>query len=102
MAITRRSWPPLPPVRAPRRRQERRRWWSSVTPPRKAPALAFQVLVALAVIAAAFLDPFKAAVAVRCFVGIVLIEASVHARLACGFLRIFRRDGVGENNVPAC
>src|SRR5260370_13901701 len=52
--------------------------------------LALQLLVALAVIAAALLDPFHAAIAVVGLVGVVLIDAGMHAALAGGFLGIFR------------
>ena len=45
--------------------------------------LPLQALVAFAVIAAALLDPFKAAVSAIRFIDSVLIEASVEARLAC-------------------
>src|SRR6266704_7101664 len=52
--------------------------------------LAFQALVALAVIAAALLDPFQAAIGIAGLVGIVLVDTGVHAALAGGFLGIFR------------
>src|SRR5215203_588097 len=45
------------------------------------PQSAFEALVAFAVIAAALLYPNKAAVAVVRLVGVVLVKASVHARL---------------------
>src|SRR5207245_4523340 len=51
-----------------------------------------QPLVALAVVAAALLDPLQAAVAVVGLVGIVLIEAGVQPRLAGTLTRIFGRD----------
>src|ERR1700724_3922521 len=54
---------------------------------------ALQLLVALAVIAAALLDPFHTAIGVTGLVGIVLIDAGVHPGLARGFLRIFRIHG---------
>jgi hypothetical protein len=51
---------------------------------------ALQVLVALAVIAATLFDPNKPAVGIVRLVGIVLIEAGVHARFASGLVGIFR------------
>ena len=51
---------------------------------------ALQLLGAFAVIAAALLDPLQAAIAVGGLVGVVLIDAGVHARLAGAFLGIFR------------
>src|SRR5262249_59745472 len=53
---------------------------------------AFQLLVALAVIAAAFLDPFQTAVGIAGLVGVVLIEASVHTGLSRRLVRVFRGD----------
>src|SRR5207244_1554764 len=50
---------------------------------------ALQLLGAFAVIAAAFLYPLQAAIAVAGLVGIVLVHACVHARLAGGLLGIF-------------
>src|SRR3954463_5835246 len=44
--------------------------------------LALQLLGALAVIAAALLDPFQAAIGVTGLVGVVLIDAGVHPALA--------------------
>src|ERR1700682_286160 len=61
---------------------------------------ALQLLVALAVIAAALLDPFQPAIGVGSLVGIVLIDASMHAALAGGFLGIFRIHGSGEHCRP--
>src|SRR5215471_18664956 len=60
---------------------------------------AFQLLVALAVIAAAFLDPFQTAVGITRLVGVVLIEASVHAGLSRRLARIFRGHGRWEHGV---
>src|SRR5260221_14540079 len=66
-------------------------WWKG--------SLAFQLLVALAIIAAALLDPLQAAVTVGGLVGIVLIDAGMHPRLAGGFLAVFRIDGGREHRV---
>src|SRR6516225_6258944 len=63
---------------------------------------AFQLLVALAVIAAAFLDPFEAAVGIGGLVGVVLIEASVHAGLSRRLARMFRGDGRWEHGISGC
>ena len=57
-------------------------------------ARALQLLGAFAVIAAALLDPLQAAIGVGGLVGVVLVDAGVHARLAGGLLGIFRIDGV--------
>src|SRR5436190_3307062 len=51
---------------------------------------ALQLLGAFAVIAAALLDPLQAAIAVGGLVGVVLIDAGMHARLAGGLLGVFR------------
>src|SRR5258705_9995016 len=64
-------------------------------PSRQASAL--QLLGALAVIAAALLDPLQAAIGVGSLVGVVLIDAGVHPRLAGAFLGIFRIDGGREH-----
>src|SRR5436309_6063328 len=58
---------------------------------------ALQLLGALAVIAAALLDPFQAAIGVAGFVGVVLIDAGVHAGLARGLLGIFWIHRIGED-----
>src|SRR6516164_1985279 len=63
---------------------------------------AFQLLVALAVIATAFLDPFQTAVAIGGLVGVVLIEASVHAGLSRRLARIFWGDGRWEHGISGC
>src|SRR5579862_1497387 len=60
---------------------------------------ALEPLVALAVVAAALLDPFQAAIAVGGLVGPILIEAGFHALLAFGFLRILRIARVRENCI---
>src|ERR1700716_82011 len=60
---------------------------------------ALQLLGALAVIAAALLDPFQPAIGITGLVGVVLVDAGVHAGFAGGFLGIFRVDGVGEYRV---
>jgi hypothetical protein len=52
--------------------------------------LAFQPLVALAVVAAAFLNPIQPAVPAASFVRFVLIETGVHPRFASRFLCILR------------
>src|SRR5947209_2214490 len=57
---------------------------------------ALQLLAALAVIAAALLDPFQAAIGVAGFVGVVLIDAGVHAGPARGLLGIFWIHRIGE------
>src|SRR5258708_30663914 len=62
--------------------------------------LALQLLGALAVIAAALLDPFQAAIGVTGLVGIVLVDAGVHPGLASGFLGIFWINGSGEYSRP--
>src|SRR6266568_639843 len=59
------------------------------------------MLVALAVIAAALLDPLQAAVAVIRLVGVVLVEAGMHPLLAGGFARVLRVDGIREHCVTA-
>src|ERR1700730_4297303 len=61
---------------------------------------ALQLLVALAVIAAALLDPFQPAIGVGSLVGIVLIDASMHAALAGCLLGVFRLQGSGEPGRP--
>src|SRR5215510_6281581 len=58
-----------------------------------------QALVALAVVAAALLDPGQPAIAVARLVGVVLVEAGVHARLAGRLGRIFRGDGAREHRI---
>src|SRR5262249_4796194 len=60
---------------------------------------AFQLLVALAVVAAAFLDPFQTAVGIGCLVGVVLSEAGVPGGLPRRFARIFRGDGRGKHGI---
>src|SRR5260370_20167438 len=62
--------------------------------------LALQLLGALAVIAAALLDPLQAAIGVTGLVGIVLVDAGVHPGLASGFLGIFWINGSGEYSRP--
>ena len=54
--------------------------------------LALQALIAFRIITAAFLDPLHAAVGIVGFVGVILIEAGVHAALAGAFTGIFRID----------
>src|SRR3981081_4452582 len=61
---------------------------------------ALQLLGALAVIAAALLDPLQAAIAVAGLVGVVLVDAGVHPRLAFAFLGIFRIDRGREDRRP--
>src|SRR5262249_40102504 len=68
---------------------------------------ALQPLVAFAVIAAALLDPLQPAIAVGCLVGIVLVEAGVHAGLARRLLGIFgtdraRIDGIAGRDRCRC
>src|SRR5262249_40413390 len=53
---------------------------------------ALQLLGAFAVIAAALLDPFQATIAIGRLVGVVLVDAGVHACLAFALLGIFRID----------
>src|SRR5258705_3488130 len=67
-------------------------------PSREASAL--QLLGALAVIAAALLDPLQAAIGVGGLVGVVLIDAGVHPPFASAFLGIFRIDGGREHRRP--
>src|SRR5690349_8513555 len=55
---------------------------------------ALQLLGAFAVIAATLLDPLQTAVTVGGLVGVVLIQAGVHASLAGGLLGVFRIDRV--------
>src|ERR1700737_383887 len=62
--------------------------------------LTLQLLGALAVIAAALLDPLQAAIGVTGLVGIVLVDAGVHPGLASGFLGIFWINGSGEYSRP--
>src|ERR1700748_2998262 len=62
---------------------------------------ALQALVAFGVVAAALLDPLHAAIAVAGLVGIVLIDAGVHARLAGALLGIFRVDRVREDRAAS-
>src|SRR5579872_380646 len=61
----------------------------------------FEALVAFAVVAAALLDPFQAAIGICRLVGIVLIEAAVHARLASAFLGVFLINRQREDRGPA-
>src|SRR5262245_19709724 len=58
-----------------------------------------QMLVAFAVVAAALLNPLHAAVAVTGLVGVVLVDAGVHAGLAGGLLAVFRIDGIRKDGV---
>src|SRR5262249_53609953 len=58
---------------------------------------ALQALGAFAVIAAALLDPLQPAIGIAGLVGVVLIDASVHARLAFAFLGVFWIDLAREN-----
>src|SRR5262245_10803129 len=60
---------------------------------------ALQPLVALAVVAAALLDPLQAAVTVIGLVGIVLIEAGVQPRLAGALAGVFGRDSRRERRA---
>src|SRR6516164_1161336 len=60
----------------------------------------FQLFVTLAVIATALLDPFQSAIRIGGFIGIVLVEAGVHAGFAGGFVRVLRRHGRWEDRVP--
>ena len=66
---------------------------------RRADRSALQVLVALAVIPTALHDPLQSAIAVARFVGIVLVEAGMHAGLAGTFAGILWRDRIGEHGV---
>src|ERR1700733_2498685 len=63
---------------------------------------ALQLRVALAVMAAALLDPFQAAIAGTGLVGVVLVETGFAARLAGGILRVFWIDHAGEYGVAGC
>src|SRR5262249_11122887 len=60
---------------------------------------AFELLVALAVVAAAFLDPFQTAVGIGRLVGVVLIETGVHPGLSRRLARIFRGQGGWEHGI---
>src|SRR5215813_7377896 len=60
---------------------------------------AFELLVALAVVAAAFLDPFQTAVGIGRLVGVVLIETGVHSGLSRRLARIFRGQGRWEHGI---
>src|SRR6516165_11362389 len=68
-----------------------------VTPHRSGRTL--QPLVTLRVIAAALLNPLQAAVGVGRLVGVVLVDAGVHARLAGRLLGVFRIDCVREDRI---
>src|SRR5580693_513656 len=57
------------------------------------------MLVALAVVTAASLNPPKPAVSVVCLVRAILIKTRMHAGLACGFVSVFGRDGIWENRI---
>src|SRR6202011_2031140 len=70
---------------------------NDATPASVRPCSALELLVAFAVIAAALLDPFQAAIGVGGLVGVVLIDAGVHPRLAGGLLGIFRIHGRREH-----
>src|SRR6202011_970509 len=65
---------------------------NDATPASVKPCSALELLVAFAVIAAALFDPFQAAIGVGGLVGVVLIDAGVHPRLAGRFLGVFRID----------
>src|SRR5215471_752028 len=60
---------------------------------------ALQMLVAFTVVAAALLNPLHTAIAAIGLVGVVLVDAGVHAGLAGGLLAVFRIDGIRENGV---
>src|SRR5262249_40393003 len=62
-------------------------------------ASAFQLLIALAVVAAALLDPFPTAIGIARLVGVVLTGGSVHPALPRRFARIFRGDGRWEHGI---
>src|SRR4051812_8002849 len=55
-----------------------------------------QLLVALAPVTTAFLNPFQAAGGVGWLVSFPLVGAGVQAALMCGLLCIFRIDRAGE------
>src|SRR4051812_19882821 len=55
---------------------------------------ALQLLGAFAVVAAALLDPLHAAIGVGRLVGVVLVDAGVHPRLAGRLLGVFRIDRI--------
>src|SRR5437764_12423152 len=59
----------------------------------------FQALGAFAVVAAALLDPFQAAIAVAGLVGIVLVDASMHPGPAGALLGVFRIDRRREYGI---
>lgn len=64
---------------------------------------ALQAGIALRVIAAAFLNPFQAAIAgaASFLVGLVLIEAGMHPGLSSRFVRVLRGDGGRECNIAS-
>src|SRR5262245_21578096 len=61
--------------------------------------LALQSLVALAVVAATFLDPGKAAIGSSRLIGPVLVKTRVHPRLAGLLLGVCGRDGCRKYRV---
>src|SRR5580704_14166494 len=63
---------------------------------------ALQLGIALAVVAAALLDPMQAAIAATGLVGVVLIEAGVHPRPAGRLAGILRRYGGREHGGAGC
>src|SRR5436190_7698976 len=83
-------------------------WWTTKneTRPARTPAArsspgclrgALQFLGAFAVIAAALLDPLHATIGIGGLVGVVLVDAGVHACLAFALLGIFRIDRAREH-----
>src|SRR5262249_11762962 len=62
-------------------------------------ASVFDLFFALVVVAAPFLVLFQPAFGIARFVGVVLIEASVHPGLPRRFARIFRGDGRGKHGI---
>src|SRR5262245_35448495 len=61
--------------------------------------LALKPLVALAVVAAAFLDPGKTAIASGRLIGPVLVKTGVHSCLAGRLLGVRRRDGRRKKRI---
>src|SRR5262249_43687303 len=62
--------------------------------------LALELLVAFAVVTAAFLDPLQTAIRVGRLVGFVLVETGMHPCFAGGFFRVLRRHGIRKHWCP--
>src|SRR5690349_11637113 len=75
-------------------------WLTSGRAQRRRCTSTFELLVTLAVVTTALLDPFQAAIRIGGFVGIVLIKAGMHAGFAGGFVRVLWRHRRWEDRVP--